>query len=399
MSYKILYLSRNYPNNIVGLLGLWVEGLVSAMSSIHDVRVVAPVPYCPPLPKFISYARNRKIFKRGSKNGIDVYCPRYLSPPGYWMHSFVGLLTYWSIVRKIDRYRKEFPFDLIHAHFTYPDGYVAARLAKRYNVPFVITEHAAWIPWMDDYPKVKQQAVWAAKQSAAVIAGSHYLADTISHFTAQTEKINVIPIGVNTACFRPSKETGQKKAGQILYVGRIHTTKGVDVLFRAISLLAKKHNNIRLVIIGGNLGFNNYQIQENNMRQLADELEINPYLEFAGMQPPENVVRIMQQSAMLVLPSRRETFGTALIEAIACGTPVVATKCGGPEDFVTEDVGVLVEKEDPQSLANGIEKVLLQPQAYSADRLHQYAGSGFSWQYVAEQTDKIYRQALQGRLG
>jgi len=63
MESKILYLSRNYPNNIVGFLGLWAEGLVVAMSRLNDVRVIAPVPYCPPLPKFISYAQNRKIFK------------------------------------------------------------------------------------------------------------------------------------------------------------------------------------------------------------------------------------------------------------------------------------------------------------------------------------------------
>ncbi len=394
MPYKILYLSRNYPNNVVGLLGLWVEGLVTAMSEIHDVRVVAPVPYCPPLPKFISYARNRKIFKRATQNGVDVYCPRYLSPPGYLLHSYVGVLTYWSIVRKIDRYRKEFPFDLIHAHFAYPDGYVAAKLAKRYNVPLVITEHAAWEPWMDDYPKVKKQAVWAVKLSSAVIAGSRYLADTITRFTKQDDKINLIPIGVNTQLFKPAVDNVQRKQGQILYVGRIHTTKGVDVLFRAISLLAKKNKNIRLLIIGGNLGFNNYQIQENNMRQLADELGINSYLKFVGMQPPDKVVEIMQQSLLLVLPSRRETFGTALIEAIACGTPVVATKCGGPEDFITDDVGVLVEKDNPEALAEGIEKVLLQQQSYSSVELYQYAEDGFSWQHVAEKTSKIYKKAI-----
>lgn len=397
MSFKILYLSRNYPNNIVSVIGLWVEGLVIAMSELHNVRVVSPVPYCPPLPQFISYAKNRQILKQNFMNGVDVYRPRFLSPPGYMLHSYLGELLYWSIVRKIDRYRKEFPFDLIHAHFSYPDGYVGAKLAKRYNVPLVITEHAAWKPWMDDYPRVRKQAVWAVKESKAIIAGSRYLAETIASFTKQPEKINLIPIGVNTQLFKPADNKVLKKNRQILYVGRIHSTKGADILFRAMSLLVKKHRDIQLIIIGGNLGFNNYQFQEEKMRQLATELEINRYIEFVGMQSPSKVVEYIQKSSLLVLPSRRESFGTVLIEAIACGTPVVATRCGGPEDFVNDDVGVLVEKENPEALARGIETVLLQQHRYSPDALHKYAHDGFAWSSVAQRTSKIYEIALSGR--
>jgi len=357
------------------------------------VRVVSPVPYCPPLPEFISYARNRKILSRSTENGIKVYRPRFLSPPGYILHSYLGDLLYWSIVRKIDCYRKEFPFDLIHAHFSYPDGYVGARLAKRYGVPLVITEHATWKPWMDDFPRVAKQAVWAAGIGHGLIAASHYLADTISSFTHEPQKIHDIPIGVNTDLFKPADKF-TKKPMQVVYVGRIHKTKGVDVLFKALSLLVKKHSDLHLVVIGGNLGFKNYQRQEEEMRTLAIRLEINSNIEFVGMQPPEKVVQYMQQSALLVLPSRRETFGTVLIEAIACGTPVVATKCGGPEDFINDGVGMLVEKENSQALADGIEHVLSKQLEYSAEALHQYADEGFSWSSVAQRTSLLYEKAL-----
>ncbi|VAW53818.1 Putative teichuronic acid biosynthesis glycosyl transferase TuaC [hydrothermal vent metagenome] len=393
MSHKILYLSRIYPNNIVAVNGLWVEGMVTAMSKLHEVRVVSPVPYCPPLPESTGYANNRKILSRSKVNGVEVYRPRFLSPPGYILHSYLGELLYWSIVWKIDRYRKEFPFELIHAHFSYPEGYVAARLARRYNIPLIITEHATWKPWMDDYPRVAKQAVFAAGVSHGMIAASRYLADTMAAFTGEPKKLHDIPIGVNTALFKPDA-TVKKVPRQILYVGRIHKTKGVDILFNALSLLLKTHSDIHLIVIGGNLGFKNYQKQENEMRALATRLNINSSIEFVGMQPPETVVKYMQQSALLVLPSRRETFGAVLIEAIASGTPVVATRCGGPDDFVTDSVGALVDKENSQALADGIEKVMLNLNDYPADILHKYADEGFSWDSVARRTNQLYDAAL-----
>jgi len=377
----------------VGIGGLWVEGLVTAMSRLHDVRVISPVPYCPPLPEFIGYVLNRKILERNLVHDIEVYRPRFLSPPGYLLHSYIGDLVYWSIVRKIDFYRKEFPFDLIHAHFSYPDGYVGARLAKRYHVPLIITEHATWKPWMDDYPRVRKQAVWAASVSAGLIAGSRYLSDSIKSFINDPQKLHDIPIGVNTELFKPAKQH-IKNPMQILYVGRIHRIKGVDVLFKAFSLLVKKQIDIHLILIGGNLGTKSYQRHEENMRALATSLGINNNIKFLGMQPPEKVLKYMQESILLVLPSRRETFGTVLIESLACGTPVVATRCGGPEDIVNDKVGVLVEKENPAALAAGIEQVLSRAGAYSAEALHQYVDKAFSWISVAQRTSELYEKSL-----
>jgi glycosyltransferase involved in cell wall biosynthesis len=116
---------------------------------------------------------------------------------------------------------------------------------------------------------------------------------------------------------------------------------------------------------------------------------------FLGIQPPDKVAEVMRRSTLLVLPSRRETLGAVLIEALACGTPVVATRCGGPEDVVTESVGRLVPKEDPSSLAEAMEAVLDQRQCYDRQVLRNYIAEHFSWQNVAAQTIDLYRSALQ----
>jgi glycosyltransferase involved in cell wall biosynthesis len=181
---------------------------------------------------------------------------------------------------------------------------------------------------------------------------------------------------------------------RILYVGRIHTTKGIDVLFRAIRLLVDRNINIKLTLVGGDLGVKNYQTNEQRMRTFATDLGIDSYLEYAGSQMPDKVVEYMQSSALLVLPSRRESFGAVLIEALACGKPVVATRCGGPEDFINESVGVLVDKENPEALADGIEHVISNLEKYIPSALSQYAHDGYSWDNLARRTNNIYEQAL-----
>ncbi len=394
MKSRILYLSRNYPNNIFNTNGLWVEGLVREMTDLCDVRVIAPVPFFPPLVPSESYARYRKILISQNVNGVDVYRPRFLAPPGYWLHDYIGKLIYWSIVRKVDRYKKIFPFDLIHAQFSYPEGYVAARLAKRYRVPLVITEHASWEPWMRQYPVVRKQAVWAATVSSAVISGSRYLSSTISPHLNGLNKLVSIPIGVDANLFKPAVTNNKRDGTGIVYVGRIHPTKGVDVLFKAMKLVLKKRADVSLTLVGGDLGFRDFRKQEDKLRKLASDLGILEKLKFVGSQPPDKVVEYIQNSAMLVLPSRRESFGAVLIEALACGIPVVATRCGGPEDFINQDVGVLVEKESPEALAEGIQDVISRLDKFSPSELSQYAHSGYSWKKLAGQTNHIYEQAL-----
>lgn len=130
------------------------------------------------------------------------------------------------------------------------------------------------------------------------------------------------------------------------------------------------------------------------MRRLASELGIDGRLEFAGSQPPARVADYMRESALLVLPSRRESFGAVLVEALACGIPVVATRCGGPEDFITDAVGVLVEKENPEALAAAIRAVLSRLDEYPAAALSRYAHAGYAWEGIADRTWQVYAQTL-----
>jgi len=394
MTPKVLFLSRNYPNNVVKVAGMWVEGLARHVAKQCDVRVVAPVPYCPPLPRFVEQTKFREVKSHHHVNGVEVTSPRFLTGPGYSLHNYEANALYWSIRSHVDRLHRAFPFDIIHAHFSYPEGVVAARFARRYKVPLIITEHAAWQPWMDDFPRVRRQAMQAFEQSRFLIAGSTYLRNTIAHFTGDADKLRLIPIGVDESVFTYGRNTKQSDSTRIIYVGRIHKTKGIDILLHALRKLVDQKPEIQLVMVGGSLGLRDYRLQEEEMRQLAEKLGLGGNISYVGMKPPAEVAHYIRESALLVLPSRRESFGAVLIEAMATGIPVVATKCGGPEDFVTDETGILVPKEDADALANGIEHVLDNRNNYDPEKLHAYAVNNYSWDKVANQVIELYKQAL-----
>ena len=154
---RVLHIARNSPNNVRPTLGLWTQRLVLAATRFADPTVIAPILYAPPfLPE--SFAKFRRIVPQRRDVGYDVFHPRVLLAPGYALHRFEAALMWPTVRRLADRLHAERRFDLIHAHFIFPDGILAARLGRRYRVPVVTTEQAPWRPWLDNYPAVRTQA-------------------------------------------------------------------------------------------------------------------------------------------------------------------------------------------------------------------------------------------------
>jgi glycosyltransferase involved in cell wall biosynthesis len=390
-----LVLSRNYPNDVMPVLGLWVEGLVRHCARQCEVRVVAPVPYCPPLPALSeNYTRLRRVPTQEIRDDIPVVHPRFLLPPGYAFHGLESIPYYLAAVRSIDRLRKEFDFDLIHAHFSFPDGWAAACLGRRYGVPVLITEQAPWRPWMDDYKLVRLQALWAARQSRFHIAISRSVRDEIVHFAGESERLRVIPDGVDTSVFTLARNGVRRIPNQILFVGAVRPVKGADILLRAMRLLQDRGRELKLVLVGDPY-YGAYRKEYDRLRVLASELGLQADVEFAGRKSQEELVRYMQQSAVLVLPSRKESLGMVLAEALACGTPVVATRCGGPEDIVNENVGVLAPPGDAEALASGIAHVIDNHYRYIPEELRAYAVEHFDWEQIAARVMELYAEAVE----
>ncbi|HWP49024.1 MAG TPA: glycosyltransferase [Candidatus Limnocylindrales bacterium] len=390
---KVLILSRNYPNKVMKTLGLWVKRLVYHIAEICELRVISPVPYCPPLPGFPEYTRFRQVESQHKEDDMEVYHPRFLVGLGYSLYNLEALTYYFGVRRLVDEIRHDFPFEVIHAHFIYPDGVVGTWLGRRYGVPVVVTEHAPWQGWMDRYPLVRRQAVWAARKITLHITVSNYVRTTIAYFTGEPEKIRVIPNGVDGSVFTPLKNGVKPNPNQILYVGFINFNKGLDILLQAMPQVVRHRPEAKLVLVGGSI-YRNTQLQEQRLRQMAHDLGLEGHVEFIGPKLPMEVSQYMRESAVLVLPSRLEAFGSVIVEALACGTPVIATRSGGPEDIINEKVGLLVPKEDSEALASAIIQVLERRDEYDAQALRDYTLKNFSWQGIARQTVDVYKEAM-----
>src|SRR5216683_5714096 len=391
---KVLVLSKSYPNNVFEVLGLWVENLVRHSAKFCAPKVIAPVQYCPPIPGLPEYyKRFRTIPRHCLASGIEVFHPRMLVGPGYSLHSIESRIYYWAARRVAKRLRRDFPFDLIHAHFTYPDGVAAVRLGKQFGVPVVITEHVPWGPWTYHNAFVRRESVRAVEECAFHIAVSGPVRESVARVVGASEKLRVIPVGVDGTIFNRSENEGQPLPNQVLFVGAIRPVKGVDILLRAMRLLVDSGRNVTLVLVGESY-FKNYQREYDRLRQMAEELQLGSRVNFVGKRRPPELVRSIQESAVLVLPSRAESFGMVLVEAMACGTPVLATRCGGPEDIVNEKVGILVPPEDPQALAAGIAQVLDRRSNYVPEALRSYALQHFGLDSVGHRLKTLYDEAL-----
>jgi glycosyltransferase involved in cell wall biosynthesis len=390
----VLYLSSSYPNPAFPHLGLWVEGLVRNSAEAWSSAVIAPTPYCPPLP-FLGeeFLRYRRIPGRTATGDVEVVHPKIPTVPGGRLRPLEGLLYLTGAGRAVDRLRRSFPFDLIHAHFTYPDAWVGAHLARRYGVPLVTTEHASWRGWSSRSPLVRRQALWALSQSRFHVSVGTALREEMRELAGPGDKLRVIPCGVDGSVFNLPAPGSVRRPEQLLFVGAVRPVKGLDVLLHALQRLVETGRPERLVVVGDPF-YRSYARAYESARRLAVDLGISHRVDFVGGKDRYEVARYMQESAAVVLPSRRETLGMVLIEALACGTPVVSTACGGPADIVTDEVGRLVPPEDPAALAEAIAQVVNARETYDPAALRRHALEKFAWEHVVERYRDLYLEAL-----
>jgi glycosyltransferase involved in cell wall biosynthesis len=367
--------------------------MVVASSEGAEPTVVAPVPYAPPIPWSSYFSRFRDVPRRRSTAGVEVHHPRVPAGPGYLLHSIDADLAYPSVRRVADRLHRGRPFDLIHAHFIYPDGVIAARLGQRYGVPVVTTEHAPWLPWFDDYPRVRRLVGTALETIHVVSAVSESHRRNLLEAVGPGIRTVVLPNVLDTRTFNLGEPPHQPDGNQILFVGVVRHVKGLDILVRALALLANRRPALRLQVVGAPF-FRGYARDAQKVHELIASLRLTDRVRFTGQATPAEVARAMRRSALLVVPSRREIFSAVTIEALGSGIPVVATRCGGPEEILTPTTGRLVPTEDPQALADGIEDVLDNRATFDPRRLHEYAAGRFGPEPSRARFRRLYADAL-----
>jgi glycosyltransferase involved in cell wall biosynthesis len=369
----------------------------------HEVLVIVPDHEASP-PGDYPFQVEVILFDNGGNSAVaevDFNFPCFTTHPRsvqtFYDLTDTQMSTYVDVWRNhIHEAAESFGAEIVHAHHVWVTSFVAAEL----GLPFVTSVHGTDLMGFRKGPRYQPMALEAARDAFGLIAISRQVAaDTQATYGVSEQKIHLIWNGFDTAIFKVLPEiskaavladyglTGIDDDPLVSFVGKFTDFKGIDVLLRAAAIYEEAIPGVQTVLVGhGQLW--------DDMHLLREELSLKG-IHFLGHQPQPRVARIYNAADVSIVPSRIEPFGLVAIEALACGTPVVATNKGGLPDFINTQVGTLVPVDDPQALANAIIKEINEGTKNTKGvYASQYALANFSWaQQVAKMVD-LYEQAL-----
>jgi teichuronic acid biosynthesis glycosyltransferase TuaC len=365
---KILTFSTLFPNSEKPGHGIFVETRLRHLvaSGQVEARVVAPVPWFPSSnPRFGQYARQARVPRQELRHGIAVSHPRYPVLPKIGMN-VAPLLLAQSVKPAIARMIDEgYDFDLIDAHYFYPDGVAAALLGRYFNKPLVITARGSDITLLPSYPLPRRMICWAARRADAVITVCNALRDEVVALGVDSSRVTSLRNGVDLQLFQPT-ERGAGNQFTLLTVGHLVPVKAQELIIGALPLLP----GVRLVVAGD--GPNRPMLE-----QLARSLNVAERVQFLGAVPQAELRGHYGAADALVLASSREGWANVLLESMACGTPVVASRVyGTPEVVAAPEAGVLMAERTPQGVADAVNALRADYPDRAATR--RYA-ERFSW--------------------
>ena len=377
---KILFVPSWYPNEKNPISGNFVKEIAKAISLYDDVVVIH------------AFSDKSGGFYDNIEEGVRVIRVKFRNLP------FLTHFQYFiSIFKAFKKVKKELGrIDVINAHVYYPAGLSALILGKIYKIPVVITEHAEII---DGYKQGRLKClkdalrIMIAKfvfgKTNLIITVSYSLQKHIKSFGIENDYA-VVPNVINIDFFEQESRKGEKDEGRdentkrIIFIGGLTPQKGVPYLLEALKIIKNRgRSDFFMHIIGDGPFRGKYE-------EMAKDIEINDRVRFHGKKISENKLRLLRESDFMVLPSLYESFGVVLLEAMACGKPVITTLSGGQKEFVSENTGILVPPKDANALADAIEYMLDHCHEYSPQKLHEYVRENFSYEKIGRQLHEIY---------
>lgn len=259
-------------------------------------------------------------------------------------------------VDSVIRAAKKFNPHLIHAHFAYPEGYAAMIASEKTGIPYIVTLHGFDILTNKEIgyglmlnKTHKRTITEVLKNASKVIVASTTVHDAVTSLGIYPEKIAVIPYNAEKFFFeKPKLKTSNKSEFRLLFTGHLTERKGVKYLIDSVAKIKKSFNGIKLVIVGDG---NERKSLEAQVKMLGLEQNIM----FLGSAPNEELKNQLYLSDVFVLPSLCEAFGIVVVEAMACGKPVIATDFGAARDLVKDGInGFLVRPKDSDALSEKI---------------------------------------------
>lgn len=382
---KICFVTTNFPRHLGDSEGTFIWEAARAVANHgHQVRVIAQHWPNSPTHEWMEE--------------IEVIRPRYWWPesgeilrqeggglPIVWRKSRLARLQMIPFILvhtlAVARYARD--CDVIHAQWTLSAG-AAGLSGVIHHRPILATLQGS------DIFQVTRSRVGAwltrfvLRRCERISALSQALAASTTAIGVPLSKITVIPNGVDLTQFTPPVKARETL---ILYVGSLIKRKGVIYLLEAMSIITQTYPSFRLIVVGDGP-------ERLILEQAAANLCLNERVNFVGFQSPQQVREWLRQAKVFVLPSVEEGLGVVLLEALACGTPIVASQVGGIPDIVTPEVGLLASPASPNSLAEAVRGLLSDEQRWveMSKNARKRAEKLYDWHQIAAQFIAIYQE-------
>lgn len=393
---KVLVLSHLFPRHEEDWNGVFVHEQVAALRAGGiDARVLTGDP------AWITWSWGRTtarwVLRRHTPpgslawreiRGVPVAVFRYASPfapdtekAAAWCYAReAAAAASWA--------RASVAFDLVHAHTSFLDGNAGARIARRFRVPFVLTEHTGPFSALTASPLMAWQTGRAIARADAVLAVSHAEREAMLRGVRirRPERIEVLPNGVRTDVFHPGGgRPPDDGAVHVLWVGGLVPVKRLDLLLDAFADARRERPELRLTLLGdGPL--------EGEVRRKIEALDLAREVGLAPSTSRAGVAAALRAHHFLVVSSETESFSLVTIEALACGRPVLSTRCGGPESIlVSPRLGELVDRTR-SALARGLVSMAGRLPEFDEAALADHARREFGIEAVAKRTIAVYER-------
>lgn len=375
---KVLIIARGYPTEKYKMNGIFefdqakalVEAGIEVVYAAVDVR---------------SIRRWRKWgYESFEQDGVQVEAINI--PGGRIPKTILRKMRMHGLKNLYNRIEKKYgKSDVIHSHFL-NYGNIATKVLAKQNIPILPTEHLSAMnnkvlePSLitlgsETYPKVDK-----------LITVSEALANNIERKFGV--KATVIPNMVDTESFNYIN----RKNDDYVFVstGGLIPRKNMDMIVDSFNIAFKDKKKVKLYIFGEGA-------ERSKLEQMIAEYQLTEQIFLMGLRDRKEIAKRMHESDCFVLASKLETFGVAYIEALAAGLPVIATNCGGPEEFVHKDNGILIEVDDAEALTNSMLKMYRESNKFDRKKISKEMVDKFSPETIAKRLTEIYRDVLKDR--
>lgn len=373
MALRILTLSTLFPDRTRPNFGVFVERQTRELAGRNEaeVTVVSPLGVPPwPLSRLERYAPLAALPRDERWRDMTVYRPRFPLLPMVGARFHVPLMTR-AVLPLVRRLHTHAPFDVIDASFFYPDGPVAANLARALGIPFSVKARGADIHYWGKRAETRAAVLRAGQKAGGLLAVSAAMKRSMVALGMAEEKIQVHYTGVDCDRFQPQDRAAAKAARGlsgpvVLCVGALIPRKGQELLIRALFDLP----NVTLLLAGDGPERTSYE-------RLAASLGVSERLGILGAVPHRDLPRLLAAADVMALPSASEGLANAWVESLSCGTPIVISDVGGARELLTDEQAGRIVERDPVAIAKAIRELVANPPSTDQVRL---AAQRFTWE-------------------